>query len=255
MIRNRVLVAVSALAVAAAALGGVLLYRQLFRDDAPAAVSLADAVAGAATGQAQPVATSAGGRAAAPAASPAVTTTPAGSPLAGGWTLVPSGSFVGYRVNEQLAGIGAKTAVGRTSAITGSLSFDGRAITAVEVTADLRRLQSDDDRRDRTLSMQALETSRFPSATFVLAAPITVAAAPAEGATVRVTASGDLTLHGVTRRIELPLEGQLSGGRVVVVGSLDVRFADYGIAQPRALAVLSVEDHGLLELQLVFARG
>jgi hypothetical protein len=38
------------------------------------------------------------------------------------------------------------------------------------------------------------------------------------------------------------------------VGSTNIAFADYDIAQPKSMAVLSIEDHGTLELQLVFAR-
>ncbi|MSQ36107.1 MAG: YceI family protein [Dehalococcoidia bacterium] len=221
----------------------------LLRDDAPQAVALASALDAAAQ---QPMRS--------PTAATA-TSVPAGPPasgaassLAGTWTLASGASFVGYRVNEELANIGAKTAVGRTSAVTGTLTFDGAAITAVEVRADLRQLRSDEARRDRALEMQALETTRFPSATFVLTAPIRLERAPAEGGTVRATATGDFTLHGVTRRVEVPIEGQFQGGRAVVVGSLAIRFADFGIAPPRAPIVLSVEDHGVIELQLVFER-
>ncbi len=236
-------------AVAVVLVLGAGVWFTLLRDDAPQAVDLASALSAAAQQPANsPTAASA---TPAPAGSPA---TGAASSLAGTWTLVSGASFVGYRVNEELANIGAKTAVGRTSAVTGTLTFDGAAITAVEVTADLRQLRSDETRRDRALEMQALETARFPSATFVLTAPIRLERAPAEGGTVRAAATGDLTLHGVTRRVEVPIEGQFQGGRAVVVGSLDIRFADFGIAQPRAQLVLSVEDHGVIELQLVFER-
>lgn len=237
---------VPAMVIAGLALGGAAAAFALLRDGAPATVDLASAVEAAATASARAASATA-------AAAPASAASSGGS-LAGTWTLAAEGSFVGYRVNEELARIGAKTAVGRTSAVTGTLTFDGRAITAVEVSADLRQLRSDESRRDRALEDQALETSRFPTATFVLAAPIPLERTPVEGATVRATAAGDLTLHGVTRRIEIPLEGQFRGGRAIVVGSLDVRFADFGIAQPRALAVLSVEDHAVIELQLVFDR-
>ena len=60
-------------------------------------------------------------------------------------------SFVGYRVQEQLAGIGANTAVGRTPNVSGNLTLSGTTITAVDVTANLFTLQSDDDRRDSSL--------------------------------------------------------------------------------------------------------
>ena len=80
-----------------------------------------------------------------------------------------------------LAGIGAFTAVGRTSAVTGSLAFDGAAITSVEIEADLTQLRSNDSRRDRTLGSQGLETGTYPTASFSLTQPIALDAVPAEG--------------------------------------------------------------------------
>ena len=46
-------------------------------------------------------------------------------------------------MQEELAGVGSTTAVGRTNGIQGNLSFDGDKITAVQVTADLTQLKSD----------------------------------------------------------------------------------------------------------------
>ncbi len=175
--------------------------------------------------------------------------------LKGRWEVARgTSSFVGYRVREQLAGIGANTAVGRTQAVSGSLQFDGSSITSVELVADLMSLRSDESLRDGTLRTQGLEVNRFPSARFILTQPILVGAQPAQGARVQTTATGDLTLHGVTRRVSIDLEGQLSGDLVLVVGSLEIQFADYGIQSPRAASVLSVENKGTLELQLSFTK-
>ncbi|HEY0364316.1 MAG TPA: hypothetical protein VGC83_18705, partial [Solirubrobacteraceae bacterium] len=45
---------------------------------------------------------------------------------AGRWhPVAPAGSFVGYRVDERYLGVGVRTAVGRTSAVTGSVTVDG----------------------------------------------------------------------------------------------------------------------------------
>ena len=40
--------------------------------------------------------------------------------------------------------------------------------------------------------------------------------------------------------------------RLIVVGGTNIAFADYGIESPKSMAVLSIDDHGTLELQLVF---
>ena len=133
--------------------------------------------------------------------------------------------------------------------------LDGSRITTVAITADLTQLQSDDQRRDGQLSRQAIETSRFPSATFTLTQPIDLGTQPADGASFDVTAVGDLTLHGVTKSVSIPVHAVLSGDVVTVTGSLEITFADYSIQQPTSFFVLSIEDHGTMELQLHYRRG
>ena len=219
-------IAVGVIAVAA---GGGGVWYMFFRDAGPAPVSLPSASAGSNAS----VAPGAGG-------------------LAGTWTVDASASFVGYRVQEQLVGIGANTAVGRTSSVTGSLTASGTTISAVEMSADLATLKSDSDQRDGRLRDDGLQTSQFPTATFKLTAPIELGTVPADGQTVSATGTGDLTIHGTTKSVQIPVQAQLQGGTVTVVGSIAIVFADYGFSGPSSFKVLSVEDHGILEFQLVF---
>ncbi|MCC6236778.1 MAG: YceI family protein [Dehalococcoidia bacterium] len=261
--------------LAALVLGGAGVWYFMAGGETPAPVSLDEAASklGSATGTAQPKATasvvaatipsstatsttSAATATAGGAGSPTATAAPktaAGSTTASRWTLDGANSFVGYRINEQLAQVGANTAVGRTSTVTGDLNFDGNSVTALQVKADMRQLKSDDSRRDNFLRRSSLETDRLPDATFVLAEPIPVSVQATEGASMRATARGDLTVHGVTKRVEIPVEGKITSGKLVVVGSLPVALADYNIEKPRVPLVLSIEDVGTMELSLVFA--
>ena len=189
------------------------------------------------------------------------------APLTGGvsgtWTVDTSiGSFadftdswVGYRVQEQLASIGGNTAVGRTPDVSGTLTIDGSKLTAVDIQADLTSLKSDDDRRDGQLARQGIQTASFPTATFKLTTPIDVGSVPADGQEVSVTATGDLTLHGQTKSVQFPLKAKLSGSTIIVTGSLDIAFADYGIEKPNSFMVLSIADTGTIELQLFFTKS
>lgn len=61
-----------------------------------------------------------------------------------------------------------------------------------------------------------------------------------------------LTLHGVTKDVSIPLKAQHSGSVIQIAGPLQITFADYGITPPNSFAVLSVADTGTLELQLFF---
>ncbi len=247
---------------------GAGLWYLFLRPAGPAPVSLGDTPSQSAAAIVDPTATTSA--TAAPSTGGAASTAPAasggsssGGGIAGTWNVDPSvgsfsdfsGSFVGYRVQEQLANVGANTAVGRTPNVTGSVTIDGTSVTAAEFTADLTTLQSDDQRRDGQLHQQALETSQFPTATFTLTQPIDLGKVPAEGETISATATGDLTLHGVTKSVQIPLQARLANGVVTVVGSLPIAFADYNINPPQSFLVLSVEDTGTLELQLQLTRA
>jgi polyisoprenoid-binding protein YceI len=170
----------------------------------------------------------------------------------GAWELAPGDdAYVGYRVAEQFGGeLVKKDAVGRTGALEGSLTISDGELTAATVTADLRELDSGRAARDSYLRSNALETDRIPEATFTLTEPVALGATE-PGAEVTVTARGDLTLHGVTRAIEIPLEARWRDDRIDIVGTAPIVFADYGITRPET-PVVSTDDTGSLELQLVF---
>ena len=173
--------------------------------------------------------------------------------LAGDWTLSERGeSFVGYRIDEELANIGAATAVGRTSDITASLSFDGAAVTAVEIAADLRTLRSDQSFRDGALRTRGLESDTYPFATFRLTEPIPIEQLPVGEDSLALTVAGTLELHGITNPVAIALQGQYVDGLVVVSGSTEIVLTDYEIEAPTGFRVLSIAESGLMEFQIVF---
>ncbi len=235
--RNALIASVVALVVLAGAVWFFFL-----RSDAPPPATIEDAVASVTS-------TTAAGGAGGPTVAPE-STVPARDGLDGSWAADTDVSFVGYRIDEELASIGAITAVGRTSQLTADLDFEGSQVTAVIVTVDMTTLQSDQSRRDGAMKTRGLETNTFPEATFSLTAPIELGSAPSEGETFTASAAGDLTLHGVTQPISLDLEGSLVEGRVVVVGSVEIALADYAIEKPTGFSVVSIADLGILEIQL-----
>jgi polyisoprenoid-binding protein YceI len=125
----------------------------------------------------------------------------------------------------------------------------------VQITADLTQLKSDKTQRDGQLKRQAIETDKFPSATFALSTPIDIKDVPEAGSKITQDVKGKLTLHGVTRDVSLSVQGVLDNNQVIVVGSTTILFADYNIQKPQAQAVLGVEDKGVMEFQLVFAKA
>lgn len=236
-------------AAAIVVVGGLVAAWYLFiRDDAPERVSLEAAIAETQdttdpTAESQP-----------PATGSTVQAT-SGAGVDGTWIIdAAASSFVGYRVEEEVARIGAQTAVGRTGDVTGSLELEGTMALSVTMEADLSTIDSGSDNRDRQMRRQALETGEFPLATFVLTAPIDFGAIPADGVPLTAEASGDLTIHGVTQAVVIPIEAQLAGDQIVVVGAIPVVFADYGIDTPTSFNLLSIESVGEMEFQLFFTR-
>lgn len=224
------LMVVAAVALAAAAFGTV--YFTLFNPKAVAKVALPTPV---------PVASASAG------SSPAA--------LGATWK-VTGGSFVGYRVREQLARLPAPTdAVGRTSAVTGNASVstnaDGTAkVTGIDVKADLAQLTSDSGRRDNFVQGNALDTAQFPAATFVSSAAFSVPATVVSGTAGQATVNGKLTVHGVAREVAIPLKIQRSASGVNIVGSYTFHWGDFGVQAPN-VPVASVQGDPTIEISLV----
>ena len=173
--------------------------------------------------------------------------------ISGTWRVAP-GSVAGYRIRETFAGTPSPVeAVGRTEAVVGQavLQESGSQVTVTTASfeADLLALKSDKDRRDNAIKTRGIETQRFPKATFVLTQPVS---APRTGGTVQ--AVGDLTLHGQTKRVTIPLQTRLAGQQVELVGSLTFAFADFAMEPPSVGGFVSVEDRATLEVKLLLAK-
>jgi polyisoprenoid-binding protein YceI len=166
-----------------------------------------------------------------------------------------TGTWAGYRFDEELVGIGGNTAVGRTPEVSGTMTVADGAVTAVDVEVDLTTLDSDSDRRDGALRSRGLESDRFPTATFTLTDPVTLPAGLTDGERATVTANGELTIHGVTNEAAIELQAELQGDHAVVVGNAPIALPDYGIDPPTGFSVLSISGDGTFEFQLFFSKG
>ena len=237
--RNLLIAGVAIVAIVAVAAGGYGLWYILIGPSSPAAVNSA------------PPAIPAGAAVAAPAS------------LDGTWNVTTSigsiddatASFVGYRVQEQLVGVGGHTAVGRTTKLTGSMTLTGAVVDNVQITADVTALTSDNDQRDNQLRRQALETDSFQTAMFKTIQPINLGTLPADGTSVSVNATGALSIHGVIKTVTIALQAVRQGGLIAVTGTLPINFSDYSMQKPNSFSVLSVDDHGTMELHLLFTHA
>ncbi len=161
------------------------------------------------------------------------------------------GSYAGYRVDEVLNNTDV-TVVGRTEEVTGTLTVEDLTLTAADLTVDVASITTDSSSRDDYFRDIALRASEYPEATFTLTGPVTAAATPVVGEVQTLTATGDLTIAGVTRSVTVELEAVLNDGSGQVAGSIPITFADFGVEAPN-LGFVSVEPDGFVEFSLVIA--
>jgi polyisoprenoid-binding protein YceI len=250
MTRSRLLYA-GVVLVVGVLVGGYVAYDQVLSGDSVAPLALPStspeaaatdaAASGAASASAEPTASFDGD-------------------VAGTWT-VAGDSQAGYRVRERLASLSAESdAVGRTSDVTGNITFESdgttTTLTAGTLTVDTTTLASDEDRRDNRLRTEGLQTDTFPTASFTITGPVEIPASAIEGAATDVTLVGDLQLHGVTRSVSIPAQARLLDGTIQVAGSITFLLSDFEIQAPNVGGfILSIADEGALEFQVNFTRA
>ncbi len=190
-------------------------------------------------------------------ASATATPTAPSAKAAGGITFtVSSGSKAVVRVTEQLADRQSLSdAVLTSEKVTGSFTLlaDGTFSSDSKIAVDLNALASDQSNRDRFIKQNTLQTSRFPTATFVpvkatgLALPL-----PATGE-LSFTLAGKLTVHGVTKDAAFDVKATRSAtGLTATANAMPaLTFGDFGMEQPRVFVVVSIKDEIRLEVDLV----
>ena len=172
--------------------------------------------------------------------------------ITGTW-LATSESTVGYRVKEVLGGVDTE-GVGRTNQVNGSLTIQDTTLLSTVFEIDVASIKSDSSKRDSQFSGNIMDTATYPTATFRLLTPIELGSIPADGQSITATAQGELTMHGVTQQVSFDVTAKIATGIIGVLGSIDITFADYGIANP-SNAFVTTGDTGLLEFVLAFQKG
>jgi len=240
--------------VLVAVVGGPFVYIHFIEGKAPAPLTLssgptptAGASTGATTTTAGASAASAGLTLGTAASGAATSGTASSSGVAGTWNIA-SGSVVGYRIKETLFDQ-SNTAVGRTSAISGSITISATTVTAGHFTVDMTKVTSDQSQRDHQFQGRIMDTSTFPTATFALSQPIQLGSVPADGTIVTKTALGNLTMHGTTKSVTFTVQARRSGSTISISGSIPIVFADYGISNPSG-GPATTSNNGTLEFLL-----
>jgi polyisoprenoid-binding protein YceI len=176
---------------------------------------------------------------------------PAG-PLGGMWA-VAAGSVAGFRVGETALGF-SNDVVGRTSAVTGTLTISSGQVIRAALHVDLTSIKVNGKIAPQFTS--SLGTRAHPAALFTLTQPVTLGSAFTSGATITRTAPGRLTMHGLTHPVTVTITGRRDGPQLQAAGSIPVAFSRWGIKTPGGFGFLgSLANHGLAEFRLILHRG
>jgi len=133
---------------------------------------------------------------------------------------------------------------GKTNKVSGTIVADpaNPASSTVDVTVDMGSLDTANSLRNREMRQRFLETQKFPTSRFKsvsVAAPASIE--PNQPVDISVT--GDFTLHGVTRRMTIPVRVVLiPDGRVHATALFTVHMPDFGIDVPKNLLVTVNDD-------------
>ena len=184
----------------------------------------------------------------------------AGHPAAlpdGRWVLRSSESIVGFRAHEKYLSLPVpSTVVGRTSVVNGTMETRGGAIVATSVVVDMRTLKTNDARRDRSLrSSLGPRWNEHPYGRFTLGSRPIELGRLSSGSVADIVARGTLRLHDVDRRVEFPLQAELSGGRFQVAGRLRTKMTNFGFDPPSVAGLTTVRNGVTIEVKLTFVRS
>ena len=96
-------------------------------------------------------------------------------------------------------------------------------------------MRTENRRRDRRMRA-ILETNRFPEIVFELREFTGDVSSVKPGESLSVQVAGDLTVHGRSARVQLPVDVYVFPDHVEVAGSFPLNWKEYGLADPSFLA-------------------
>ena len=198
------------------------------------------------------------------------TVSPAATPAAGSATAATSGkvaykivsaeSKASYEVTETLFSQNNKinVAIGVTQTINGEIDADLTTpanTTIGPITIDVSQFVSDSGQRDRMIQRNYLESSKYPTATFVTKTITGLPASYTDGASYSFQISGDLNVHNTTQPVTFQVTATLSGNTLSGSATAQVLMSQFGIGPISLLGILQTQDQVKLTLNFVARPG
>jgi polyisoprenoid-binding protein YceI len=183
------------------------------------------------------------------------------------FTVDPTESQASYIVDEEFfadalgkLGIeaGDKVVVGTTTGVTGQIQLNPNnpdMVEAAQFTVDMRGLATDQDRRDKWLRENAIESDVFPVTTFTAVSATGLPASITDGEPVSFQLNGDLTVRDVTKNVTFDVTASISGDTLEGTATLSLNMTDFGIDPPSFANTLTVADPFTIEVTLTAREG
>ncbi len=121
---------------------------------------------------------------------------------------------------------------------------------SVNLSLQAESLESDENRLNR-LARETMDVDNNPQITF----QATSGNVMADGNSYTVTATGELTIAGVTREVTVEANCIEQGNELICTGTEDLKMTDFGMEPPRLfLGTLRTHDDVTVEFNMVYAR-
>jgi polyisoprenoid-binding protein YceI len=133
---------------------------------------------------------------------------------------------------------------GKTSDVTGAIVADpaNPSASSVNIVINVDSLDTGVGLRNKEMRERYLETNKFGTATFK-SASVTAPPSIAPNAPIEINVTGDMTVHGVTKRMTIPVRVVLiPDGRIHASSSFKIHMPDFGIKVPHSILVTVNDD-------------
>jgi polyisoprenoid-binding protein YceI len=150
------------------------------------------------------------------------------------FTLDPAQTKVNFTVGSTL-----HTVHGDFRLKRGSIQFDSATGQAGgELVVDATSGESGNSGRDRKMHKEILESPKYSDIVFM---PQHIKGAVAAEGKSQIEVEGQLTMHGKSLPVTLPLQVQLQGGAGTADGSFTIKYQEWGLKSPSTF-ILRVSD-------------
>lgn len=191
-----------------------------------------------------------------PAATSAPTVAATQANAAVTFNIVPEESKVTYEVGETFFNQNNRfnLAIGVTKTLSGSVFGDlsNPPVSSIgPIQVDISQFTSDSNRRDNAIRGDWLESTRFPTATFVSTSIEGLPSSYVEGQDYPLKVTGDLTVREVTRAVTFDVTTRLNGDTLTGTAVTTILLSDFGIGPISIAGILKTEDEAKITLEFV----